>query len=137
MYFQFSILTLLWPVVDVDNDTFDLAPRRICWEAAIAIEELAMTFAQLYTLRRMPAFASHILTTACVALISMTRSNAEKPTAPAPATTSSILERLPLAISNAVESLAEIAMSQKGAQRELAKVQYLIHGDDLHNLSHQ
>lgn len=126
MYFQFAMLTLLWPVVDVDNDVFATTPRHLCWEAATAIQQLTKTFSQLYTLRRLPTFASYILSTACTALITMTRSGADDSAASVPLATVAKLEDFPIVVGQAVENLAEIAKTQRGAQLDLASVQQLI-----------
>ena len=130
MYFQFAILTLLWPVVEVkvevDNDIFPTPPGHLCWEVATAIQRLTKTFSQLFTLRRAPAFVSHMLGTACCALITMSRSSTDNSNAMVPVTTGAAPDDFPLVVSYSIESLAEMAKTQRGAQQELAKVEHLI-----------
>lgn len=128
IYYHFAILTLLWPLLAMEQVGPQLSPRHICYEAADAIQQLVKTFSQLYTLRRIPAFASHILSTACIALITMARSHTGPRRASAlELDATAICESLPSGISNAIASLTEIAASQRGAQRDLIRVQYLVH----------
>lgn len=120
MYYHFAILTLFWPVMDTDSLGSDLAPRSLCAEAAKTIQELSQAFSRLYTLRRAPAFLSHILTTACRALLTIARRKE------ALASMSSMPESFSASISRAIGSLAEMAIFHEGAQKELLAIQKLV-----------
>lgn len=128
MYYQFAVLTLFWPLMAIERVGTHLSPRHLCSEAANSIQKLIQTFSRLYTLRRVPAFASHILTTACIALITMARSDAgPNHKAFLSADMALVPENFPICISHAMTSLAEIAVSQRGAHRDLIRVQYMVH----------
>lgn len=126
MYFQFAILTLFWPLVGSELLGSGLSPRSLCTDAAKAIQKLAQTFSRLYTLRRTPAFTSHILTTACIALITIAGEN-DRPTVPSTGVTASgMRESLSVSISHAIGSLSEMAIFQKGAKEELVTIHRLM-----------
>lgn len=103
-----------------------LSPSSLCVEAAKTIQELVQAFSRLYTLRRAPAFLSHILTTTCIVLLTISRDR-EVPTT---ASTSSQMGLMPedfsASISYAIGSLAEMAVYHKGAQQELLTIQQLV-----------
>ena len=127
MYYHFAILTLFWPVVGNEDMGTGLAPRSLCTEAAKTIQELAQAFSRLYTLRRAPAFSSHILAVACTALITIARDTALPITAFTTRRRPGLMpESFSMSISHAIGSLAEMAIFHKGAQQELAAIQQLV-----------
>lgn len=126
MYYHFAILTLFWPVVGIDDAGLGLSTRSLCAEAAKSIQELVQAFSRLYTLRRAPAFASHILMTACTALITLARDTAFPISTFTSKPSGLIPESFSMAISHAIGSLAEMAIFHKGAQQELMTVQQLV-----------
>lgn len=61
MYYHFAIIVLFRPFFKVKFLESAVSPRTVCIEAADSISALLSSYANLYTLRRMPSLVSHVV----------------------------------------------------------------------------
>ncbi|KAG7289826.1 hypothetical protein NEMBOFW57_006203 [Staphylotrichum longicolle] len=61
MYYHFAILLLFRPLIKLRIIGSNVSPRDVCSQAADAIIALLRSYAQLYTLRRTPAFVPYFV----------------------------------------------------------------------------
>lgn len=66
MYYQFAMLLLFRPVIKLRIIGSNVVPRDVCSQAANAIQALARSYAQLYTLRRTPSFVPYFVLAAAI-----------------------------------------------------------------------
>ena len=61
MYYHFAIIVLFRPFFKMKFLESAVSPRAVCLEAADSISALLSSYANLYTVRRMPSIVSHIV----------------------------------------------------------------------------
>ena len=61
MYYHFAIIVLFRPFFNVRFLESAVSPRTVCIEAADSISALLSSYANLYTMRRMPFLVSHVV----------------------------------------------------------------------------
>lgn len=66
MYYHFAILLLFRPLIKLRIIGSGISPRDVCSQAADAIQGLARSYSQLYTLRRTPSFVPYFVLTSSI-----------------------------------------------------------------------
>lgn len=66
MYYHFAILLIFRPLIKLRLKGSSVSPRDVCSSAADAIQGLAKSYSQLYTLQRTPSFVPYFVLTSAI-----------------------------------------------------------------------
>lgn len=141
MYYHFAILLLFRPLIKLRIIGSGISPRDVCSQAADAIQGLARSYSQLYTLRRTPSFVPYFVLTSSIMHLAIVASETPASQRPGDGTNTSdgpdgsssqdqpprakLGEEVTKAINQGIEDLTEMAPCHHFAEQALNILRYL------------